>query len=169
MINAILRGDSLTLHQKDVDPVGSIMAKAHSLKKSFGGQIKHLVFRARVLNADTVMAAQTLTEVLTQKTLSVKTLDTILPDIDDFRNRKKRWLEVNREIDATIDGVPKTALDKLDEGFFSNDNAPLPKWGKWLNEPEKLPELLAKNKELRLPLDDLRVQPFVSRILPDRP
>jgi hypothetical protein len=170
MVGAVLRGDSLTLHQDGIDPIGSIMAKAHSLKEKFGGQIKHFVFRARTLNSKIAMAAQTLTEVLTQKALSVKTLDADLPDFNEFNYQKDRWRKVNRGIDATIEGVPETALKKLDEAFFS-DNDPsalLPKWGEWLDQPEKLPKLLADEKELRLPLDDLRVQPFVSRILSDR-
>jgi hypothetical protein len=73
---------------------------------------------------------------------------------------------------AKIHGVPESVLKELDRGFFSDKNAgdPLPDWRTWLDQPETLPELLAKGeKELRLLLDDLRVQPFVCRILPYLP
>ena len=101
MIEAILRGESLTLHKiQRIDPIGSIMAKAQSLKGKFGGQIKHFVFRSRILDTLVVQAAQTLTEMLQQKVLSVKTIETDLPKFDEYMKTVKRWFDVNPKIEA---------------------------------------------------------------------
>ena len=60
-------------------------------------------------------------------------------------------------------------LGELDRGFGLNSDSsdPLPNWGEWLDKPFTLPKLLEKHKKLLLPLDDPRVQCFVSRILSD--
>ena len=191
MADAILRGESLNLHTEGIDPIGTIMVASHALKRRFGAQIQHYVMRAHQLDARVVMAAQTLTEELTQSVLSVKTLSSRLPDFGEYtKTIASRWFggsnpPANEDTGqhptenpesitsvARIGGEIKTngVAEELDRGFL-RDRSPVPPaaWQKWLETPYELPKLLddQANKELLLPLDDLRVRPFVSRIVPD--
>ena len=220
MVDAILQGKSLTLHQSEIDPIGSCIVAAVPLKSRFGAQIKHYVFQAHYLDADLVMAIQTLTEILTQSALSVKTLDTKLHSFTDYQNKiASRWLRycpkqrpAEEEEEEEEAAAPEyTAMDKIKDDIDDNGvtkvlnrvfypcNRPgildstepgdklkelitrfylgssadddLPDRLEWLEHPYRLPGILdwmkSLKEELLLPLDDLRVRPFVSKILTD--
>jgi hypothetical protein len=189
MVDAILEGNSLTLHTAGIDPINSIMAAAVNLKRKFGDQIKHYVFKAPQLAADFVVAAQTLTEELTQSVLSVKTLDAQLPDFKEYEktfasqliNGRAGGEEGGKSVSSEIDRAAVAKIEdevgdnrvarELTRGFLSENGKKfkLPIWLEWLHSPYDLCEILSRPnvQELKLPLSDLRVQPFVSRILSD--
>lgn len=193
MMRAILDGLSLTLHlstdspSEAVDPIGEIMAAAAPLKPKFGSAVRKLVFGIRHAGDRVVLAAQTLTEKLSQSVLSVKAVGTKLPSAKQYdRLLQERWLKKSdafsntaeaRTLDENlecplVDKIVKEAercgvTEKLDDAFRVGEGEGVPDWRAWLHEPAKLLELLHSDslmpgKELLLPLDDVRVQPFVT-------
>ena len=189
--SAILNGRSLRLLQADgqqgtIDPIGRIMAAAVSEKGHFGNEIRHLFFMARVITPRTIMAAQALTSKMTQAVLSVKSAGKEVPSFEEYKARLRyRWLgepeapSSENEKLSEIFQVAKSSgvVSELDDAFSVEYGAdgecrshhePL-LWQKWFFAPHDLPSLLhptakdgIKSVEILVPLDDLRVRPWLA-------
>lgn len=181
MIEGILKGRSLGLFQREIDPISDIMAAAVPMKGQFGNEVRHLIWKTKTLNRETVRAAQSFTERLSQSVLSVKSVGKTLPRFDDYRKflrpkclipdtpRRQSKVELGTppewvselQSSAEIEQVRKI-LEK--HGWPQGEIAP---WCKWLFAPYKLLELLHPTEPdympgttLKLPVDDVRVSEF---------
>jgi hypothetical protein len=182
----ILAGKGLELFP-EIDPIGSIMTPAEELKGTFGNQFRHLVFKSDTLDARTIMAAQALTERITQRVLSIKAAGEQLPRFKDYASfLRPRWLRKRSKgtsrprRESKLESRPpkwisdltsKPGWTTIKELLHCGDDRyePLP-WHKWLFAPDKLLDLLQPNAsslegaiQLEMPLDDLRASNFLAR------
>ena len=182
----ILAGEGLQLFP-EIDPIGTVMAPAQKLKGTFGNQFRHLVLKARTVDSRTSMAAQALTEQLTQRVLSIKAAGEELPSDKDYTTfLKPLWLR--RKSTRLRRPRSKSNLKRLPPQWVSDITSspgwgiikevlncddqkcrPLP-WHEWLFAPDKLLDLLQPGEpwldgaiQMELPLDDLRAINFLAR------
>ena len=167
MARYIVQGRSLDLHEQGIDPIGKIMVKAEPLKGEFGNIIKHLVYNARELSEgknkdgksgnDFLEAAQALCERLSQKTLSVKAVDSELPDPRENREKILRPIAKGQKPEKGKEASPgddkESPIDEfkreiVEAGIWDILSSNLMRepepWMRWLFAPHELRSILAK-------------------------
>jgi hypothetical protein len=163
VMSRLLAGQGLAIYRKGSeasDPIADVMVAAKALIGRFGGALRRLIYSARPpLQPGTVEQAQALTEQVTQKALSVKGGK---PPISygDYERQLRRLLRgegwdesVQGELRALLEPL-RNVWEKLRLAMTGEPSA----WLEWLRQPHLLPDLLAREGTLRLPLHDLRLR-----------
>jgi hypothetical protein len=171
-LEAILSGRSLNIYRRrtaegaaPADPIAEVMVAAKASIGRFGGALRRLIYTARPLRPEHVQQAQSLTEQVTQKALSVKAGK---PPVQygEYESQLRRLLQgktwdvpEGSEL-AGILGPMAGVWDSL-RTVMSAEPAV---WLEWLRKPHELADLLtrADGGTLRLPLDDLRLACWVA-------
>ncbi|MHB1035129.1 MAG: hypothetical protein ACYC35_12590 [Pirellulales bacterium] len=154
-----------------------MLLQAIRLKRIFGEKIKHLIFSASAPTPEYVRAAQWLTERLQQSVLSVKTAGDSLPAAEEYKEEIWEPLvapdssteEAGDEPADTPIGKIRKEAKELGVWTILRDGC-LPEkepWADWLHHPADLNKLLPDNGALTLPLNDMRVWPWISSPWPE--
>ena len=116
LIDAVLTGKSLELLSPSqgsgaaatlVDPIHTIMVAAQLQKPRFGGEIRHLIFKARKVNSRMIRAAQALTRRMTQAVLSVKSAGNQIPHFSQYKQElRSEWIKEREPQPATTTEPP---------------------------------------------------------------
>jgi hypothetical protein len=169
----ILDGKSLDLYCRRenetgiVDPIADVMVAAKASIGQFGGALRRLVYTAGTLRPEDIQKAQTLTEQVTQKALSVKAGKPPLK-YADFERQLRRLLQgrqlnetEQQELRALLAEVGKTLEPVWKElgTLITSESKP---WLEWLRKPHELAEQVDRAGELRLPVEDLRLRCWLN-------
>jgi hypothetical protein len=155
------------------DPIGRVMVAAKVSTGHFGSAQKRLLFQAGHLCTPLIRVIQYITELATQRALSPKGGPRPL-NVRVFECALRRLLKGEMYSDDVLaDESTRTRRTFYeDPGFLiawdrirremPAQGQPRPLWG-WLQRPHRLRDLIdqAKGHVIRIPIDDLRVSPFV--------
>jgi RNA polymerase Rpb1, domain 2 len=168
-LRRILGGESLAPYTipgaSQPDPIADVMVAAKVAVGRFGGALRRLLYTAPVLSPAMIADAQTLTEQVTQRVLSVKAGKRPIP-FAEYERQLRRILDGqspvstdHEEMQALLDQV-RAICDRLGKAM-SSERMP---WLDWLRASHELADRIdeMKGKELRLPLNDQRVQSWLK-------
>lgn len=148
------------------DPIADVMVAAKAAVGRFGAALRRLLYSTPDLGTRTIADAQTLTEQVTQRALSVKAGKQPIPFVE-FEKQLRRLLvgkptvpSANEELRALLAKV-SDMCERLRVAMTGERIL----WLDWLRSPQELAACIAEaeGKELRLPLDDPRVRVFLSK------
>jgi hypothetical protein len=147
------------------DPIADVMVAAKAAVGRFGGALRRLLYSAPALDPATVADAQALTEQATQRVLSVKAGRRPIP-FGEYERQLRRLLHGESVVpseDEEVRALLEQARDVC-ERLTAAEGGGSPAWLDWLRTPHKLVDCLeqAEGHELRLPLEDLRLQPWLQ-------
>ena len=158
------------------DPIAGVMAAAKVAVGRFGGALRRLLYSLPRLTPELVRAAQTLTEQITQKALSVKAGEPPV-SVGEFEKELGRLLKGEEppeppkppkdgEKPEQVTPLLSLLVEPRMRGVWKELRAELgrkvPVWLRWLRSPHELNDLLAPGTELTLPLADPRTGPLVE-------
>jgi hypothetical protein len=167
----VLRGESLAIYRRrseasspqPLDPIADVMVAAKASIGQFGGALRRLIYSAAALCPEDIQKAQSLTEQVTQKALSVKAGEPPLR-YTDFERHLRRLLKREKPNEAHLEerrALLARVSKKLEE-FWKDLGSLMPEepraWLEWLRQPHELDRLIREKGEIRLPLDDLRLR-----------
>ncbi len=149
------------------DPIQEVMVAAKAAVGRFGGVLRRLLYSIPQLDAATIADAQPLTEQATQRVLSVKAGKKHL----SFREYERHIRSLqdadaqpmttahSEEMSEFMDRTRKV-WERLRGRAVPGDQHPI--WLQWLRNSHQLADCLekAEEHELRLPIDDVRLQPW---------
>jgi hypothetical protein len=166
---AILSGKSLAIYglrrRPAGDPIAEVMVAAKQSVGYFGGALRRLIYHAGKLTPETVQAAQTLTERVTQKALSIKAGK---PPIRYAQYEaqlqrlfhKQNWIRADDPelLELFADARFQAILKQLRKAMTD----PPPVWLRWLRSPNLLAGLVEEAGAVALPLRDLRLSCWLA-------
>jgi hypothetical protein len=173
-LDIYLRVDVRRDRLREDDPIGRVMLASRISAGQFGSAQKQLLSQAIRLDTSLVRDIQYITELAMQRALSpkggprplnVKVFEEVLRKLmmgesysdemaaDENPGTRKTFYE---------DPGFRVAWARITEVMPAKDQ-PLPLW-RWLKSPHRLRDLIrrAEGQEIRIPIDDLRVSPFVK-------
>jgi len=186
LMNDILAGRSLELIKRGVDPIARVMLTANYLKGPLGNAVKDLIYAAIELtdsskSRDFVRAAQTLTERIQQRVLSIKSGGEVptkkminnhilapllkgvdMPDEDGDDPIISELRQLMRIVAPTLKPFLQTSEDLNKQNVAKRHS-----WRQWLLKPNLLPLLPLEQFVYELPLTDIRTWLFLE-LGPDR-
>jgi len=150
------------------DPIAGVMVASKSAVGRFGGALRRLLYSLPRLTTDLVRAAQTLTEHITQRALSVKAGEPPI-SVHEFEAELRRLIRGEDPPPKTGSALRTILADPRMRGVWQTLQAEFGQqpqgWLSWLKAPHEMRSLLSVGP-IYVPTDDIRASAFLG---PDFP
>lgn len=150
------------------DPIAGVMVASKSAVGRFGGALRRLLYSLPQITPELIGAAQTLTEQITQRSLSVKAGEPPV-SVSEFEAEMRRLLngedpppETGSSLRIILADPRMRRVWTTLQAAFRTDS---PNWLAWLRSPHELSSQLAQGV-ISIPITDLRARPFLDSEIP---